>query len=69
MPPHLHVKRRGEWEIRVFFLECSEGHVDYERKWGGKEPSSADRTAILAGVLEHRVALLDEWERKVCKSN
>ena len=69
LPPHVHVKRRGDWEIRVFFLECTENYLACEHKWGRKNPSAADRSAILAAVLEHRVALLEEWERKVCKSN
>jgi hypothetical protein len=69
LPQHLHVKKRGEWEIRVFFLECTAGNLVHEHKWGRKSPSAADRSAILAAVLEHRVALLDEWERKVCQSN
>lgn len=69
LPQHLHVKRRGEWEIRVFFLECAENHLAHEQKWGRKKPSAGDRAAILAAVLEHQAALLDEWERKVCKSN
>jgi len=68
LPQHLHVKRRGEWEIRVFFLECTEGRLVFDTKWGRRGPSGAERKAILAAVLEHRVALLDEWERKVCQS-
>lgn len=69
VPPHFHAGRRGQWEIRVFFLECTEGNLVYERKWGRRGPSATDRTAILQAVLEHRVDLLEEWERKVCKSN
>jgi hypothetical protein len=69
LPPHLHAGRRGEWEISVFFLECSDSHFVFELKWGKKGPSGSDRAAILQAVLEHRVALLQEWERKGCKSN
>jgi Domain of unknown function (DUF4160) len=69
LPPHLHVKRRGDWEIRVFFLECTENNLDCEQKWGRKGPSAINRAAILKAVLEHRVTLLEERERKVCKSN
>ena len=69
LPPHLHVGRRGQWEIRVFFLECTHGNLVDERKWGRRGPSATDRAAILRAVLEHRVALLEEWERKVCKSD
>jgi hypothetical protein len=69
LPPHFHASRRGAWEIRVFFMECVEGTLVYEKKWGRKGPSAGDRAAILAAVLEHRVALLQEWEQKVCKPN
>ena len=69
LPQHLHVKRRSEWEIRVFFLECTEDNLACDHKWGRKSPSATDRAAILEAVLEHRVALLEEWERKVCKPN
>lgn len=69
LPQHLHITKRGEWEIRVFFLECADGYLAHDQKWAVKKPSSTDRDVILAAVLEHRVALLEEWERKVCKSN
>ena len=69
LPPHFHVSRRGQWEMRVFFLECSENNLVFEIKWSRKGPSAADRAAILGPVLEHRVALMQEWEQKVCKSN
>ncbi len=71
-PPHLHIRRRGEWEIRVFFLECSEGRLNFELKWGQrrkrrkKGPSPQAQASILDEVLKHRTELLLEWERKVC---
>jgi hypothetical protein len=68
LPAHIHVSRAGEWEIRVYLLECAENHLAYDRVWGG-EPSRRHRGMILEGVLQHRVALLEEWERKVCPSN
>ncbi|HXW92552.1 MAG TPA: DUF4160 domain-containing protein [Terriglobales bacterium] len=68
MPPHIHVKRRGEWEIRVFFLECAKGHLAYNIKWGSS-PSAKQRSDILDSVLQHRPDLLKEWEAKVCPSN
>ncbi len=33
-PPHIHVTRRGKWEIRVFFLMCTDAKLDFNRKWG-----------------------------------
>jgi Domain of unknown function (DUF4160) len=68
-PPHLHVSRRGKWEIRVMILECTEGTLVYDLKWGRSGPPSSDRAQILQAVLEHREALLQEWEVKVCISN
>ena len=68
LPPHIHVKRNGEWEIRVFFLLCTRSHLEYNRKWGRKDPPAATKAAILEAVSAHRAELLREWEQKVCKS-
>ena len=68
LPQHIHIAMRGKWEIQVFFLECTDGDLVFELKWGRKGPSSAERATILRAVLEHRVALLREWEDKGCKS-
>lgn len=67
LPPHIHVKRRGEWEIRVFFLLCSDSHLEFNRKWGRKDPPVATKAAIREAVVEHRVELLREWEQKVAR--
>ena len=68
VPAHIHARRPGEWEIRVYLLECSDDHFAYDIVWGG-EPPKRFRLAILCGVLLHRVALVEEWERKVCPSS
>ncbi|MGH9892219.1 MAG: DUF4160 domain-containing protein [bacterium] len=65
LPVHFHASRRGEWEIRVYFLLCSEGYLEYDLKWGDVPPR-AELEAILRSTLEHRGALLEEWEAKVC---
>jgi hypothetical protein len=67
LPEHIHVKRRGSWEIRVYFLLCTAGRLEFDCKWG-KGPSAAINARILKAVLEHRGALLIEWEKKVCRS-
>lgn len=67
-PPHIHVLRRGEWEIRVRFLTCTETFLDYEMKWPpliDRGPGAGDRKAIRAAVLEYQLQLLEEWTRKV----
>lgn len=66
LPHHFHARKPGEWEIRVFFLLCSETKLNYEVKWGD-EPSKRYRREILDAVLSARVALLEEWEAKVCR--
>ena len=65
LPEHIDVGRRGAWEIRVCFLLCTEQKLEFDRKWG--KGSTAIKGNILKSVLEHRAALLVEWERKVCR--
>lgn len=67
LPEHIHVKRRGAWEIRVYFLLCTAGRLEFDCKWG-KGPSVSIKAKVLKAVLEHRAALLVEWEQKVCRS-
>ncbi len=66
LPAHIHVGRRSAWEIRVYFLLCTEEGLEFDLKWG-KGPPAPIKAMILEAVLEHRAALLMEWERKVCK--
>lgn len=66
LPPHFHARRPGEWEIRVFFLLCTEKNLQHEIKWGA-EPSKKYRNAILDAVSSHRAELLTEFEEKVCR--
>ncbi len=61
-PPHFHVKRTGEWEIRVKFTE-GEPRM-FELVWGGF-PGAKVRRKIARNVEEHRVRLLAEWEANV----
>jgi len=67
LPPHFHASRRGQWEVRVFFLLCTDRHLEWSLKWKDR------RRTISRGVLESlrersirfRVQLLEEWEAKV----
>ncbi|OWK39149.1 DUF4160 domain-containing protein [Fimbriiglobus ruber] len=61
-PPHFHVKRDGEWELRVKFLES----VDqmFELVWGA-EPKAKLLRKITQAVAENRMNLLAEWEANV----
>lgn len=58
-PPHFHVKRRGEWELRVKFLENTNSM--FELKWGDP-PNSKTLKTIAQNAIEHREQLLLEWE-------
>jgi len=64
-PPHFHVKRAGEWELRVYFLETTAGVLAHEMKWGAP-PAAKLLSQIAQEVVDHREALLAEWERKTC---
>jgi hypothetical protein len=61
-PPHFHVKREGEWEIKVKFAEAEEEM--FERQWG-EIPSAKTLRLLKKAVTTHREALLAEWEAKV----
>jgi hypothetical protein len=67
LPYHFHAKKAGWWEIRVSFLECTEGHLKWELKWRkkGNGPNGNERKSILEAVLAHRTELLAEWDSKV----
>lgn len=67
-PPHFHVTRRGTWEIRVFFLFCTDTKLEFNRKWGKSDPPARVQTAIRKAIAGHRAELLREWEQKVCRS-
>jgi Domain of unknown function (DUF4160) len=65
LPPHFHAKRRGQWEIRVFFLESSANEM-LKVVWPkGKEISKGDLELLEAKVKAFRAEILEEWERKV----
>ena len=60
-PPHFHVKREGEWELRVFFLLAEEM---FELIWGDP-PKAKILKRIEKAVRMHRAEPLGEWEAKV----
>ena len=44
----------------MFFLECTKGNLEFRLK-RGKGPDRMTITELLVMVLEHRTALLEEW--------
>jgi hypothetical protein len=65
-PPHFHARRPGIWEIRIYFLTCTEHLADFEIKWGNR-PSSKELKQLVTAGVGCREALLEEWEAKVCQ--
>jgi hypothetical protein len=67
LPPHFNARKPGQWEIRVFFLQCTEGQLAFTMKWPrvGARILAKDQRALLAKSLAHRAELLAEWEEKV----
>jgi hypothetical protein len=67
LPPHFHARRPGEWEIRVFFLLCTEERLEYTVKWKHVRRSirRQDIEQLREAVVRNRVGLLEEWTAKV----
>ena len=42
LPPHVHIKRRGKWEIRVFFLDCTDSKVGIRAEMGQEGSAGSD---------------------------
>ena len=57
-PPHFHVKRRGEWELKVSFLKSRDEM--FELKWAKKTPKASVLKEIFEKVKENRELLLLE---------
>ena len=67
-PAHLHVRKLGAWEIRVYILFCSkEDGLDFTAVYPpNPQISSKEKNKILKLVLENKSKLLIEWKQKVC---
>jgi len=59
-PPHFHVMRPGEWEVKVHFLLQPSQMIEFE--WCEKKPSNKVLKEITSLAEEHRVALFQQWE-------
>ena len=67
LPPHFHASRVGEWEVRVFFLLCTDEHLEWSLKWKDRRRAVPRKalSALREGAVQFRAALLAEWEAKV----
>lgn len=58
-PPHFHVKKRGEWEIKVAFLEDASQMI--EVVFG--KPTAKVVKEIYELAAQHRLELLKQWQQ------
>jgi hypothetical protein len=57
-PPHFHVKRRGEWEVKVHFLLDGNQMIEV---LNGK-PAGKTLKQIITLAEAHRLELLEQWQ-------
>jgi len=67
LPPHFHARRAGKFELRVFFLMCTETHMEVSVKWMDRKRGVSRKhlDALQEGAVRFRVELLEEWEEEV----
>jgi len=64
LPPHFHAKRKGQWEVRVYFLESRTSEM-FDVVWlKSKEVPRVDTKLLEEMVTTYRVKILEEWEGK-----
>jgi len=65
LPPHFHAKRKGRWEVRVYFLQSKTREM-FNVVWqNDKEVPRADMKLLEEMVSKYRLEILEEWEAKV----
>lgn len=67
-PQHFEVLRRGQWRIRVFFLQTNRKRglsFEYKKTPHTADVSPQDQATLLDMVLTHKRRLLREWNSKV----
>ena len=69
LPPHVHVRKPGKWDIRVDLMLNTENKLVFRPVWpkAGIGPSGRDQRRIRNLIVEYRGELLDEWNHKVCQ--
>ncbi|MEM9275251.1 MAG: DUF4160 domain-containing protein [Cyanobacteria bacterium P01_F01_bin.143] len=68
-PPHFHIKKAGEWEIRVYIVTTTKSNLDYSFKFpknNSKSINSKEQKKIINFVINNRGSLLLDWETQVC---
>lgn len=60
-PPHFHVKRSGEWEVKVSFMLDQSEMIEVEA-WSRTLPSKKMLKKLTSSAERHRVDLLKQWQ-------
>jgi len=69
LPPHFHLEKPGQWQIRVKFR--SDRSEMFEIVWPknpkkkGGRPKQSELKEIAETVEAHRTALFEQWEQDV----
>ena len=61
-PPHFHVKRRGEWEVKVCFLLSPDVMIEVVEVFGAGPSVRVLKNIIRLSEL-HRLELLEQWQQ------
>ncbi len=66
-PAHFHVRKPGDWEIKVNILATTDDQLAFTFKWprNGATVSGRLQKELRTQTVAHREALLKEWESKV----
>ena len=59
-PPHFHVKRSGEWEVKVSFMLDPDDMI--EVKWSEKDIPAKTLKTLCSRAERHRESLLAQWQ-------
>lgn len=59
-PPHFHVMRKGEWELKVSFMLASSEMIEV---LGDAGPSQKVLKNLIQLTELHRLELLEQWHR------
>ena len=62
-PPHFHAKKKGQWHVRVYFLEKKSNMIERAKGPRGRV-KRVDKNAICDMAELYRGELLKEWEKK-----
>lgn len=68
-PPHLHLRKNGDWEIVIDLLFTTKYELRFEVKWPKSfpGPDAKMKKIFRKMICDNRASLISEFERKVAK--